>query len=268
MILYCQSDIEPKIKFLFEMFDLNECFIIEITELKFMLSSCLTSIFKVYSRENLMEKKSLERFIQMNFCEEKQFEEKELVRWVQSNESIKRFFKIIKQPIKEEKSKMSKFEIIHIGFDSMSKEHNEYQESFEKEFGSKTKESSEEEDEVTRSEDENEMMSKEENTESGRFESFEIQMEDVKKYKLRKEETDSDEVELSGNKERDSEQKVKRSCSLKRLDLQSKKGLKKKKSELNSQRSIRNRKISEIKGYNSLEKINKSYLGDSNHIKK
>lgn len=56
LVIFSEDKFEDKIKFLFDMFDLNEETKITLIELEFMLNTVITSIFKILrSSENVKD---------------------------------------------------------------------------------------------------------------------------------------------------------------------------------------------------------------------
>ena len=49
LIIYSKTGYKEKLKFLFELFDLNEETFLNITELEFALNTTLTSVFKIWN---------------------------------------------------------------------------------------------------------------------------------------------------------------------------------------------------------------------------
>jgi hypothetical protein len=72
LVVFSTSKFEDKIRFLFEIFDLNEVNVITQIDLEFMIYSVLNSAFKVYEIKDLHQLKieEIEKFVKRDLKEE------------------------------------------------------------------------------------------------------------------------------------------------------------------------------------------------------
>ena len=99
LIIYSKALFKEKMKFLFEMFDLNEENFITLTELEFLLNTTLTSIFKITNMNEEIIEKEISNFVSENFFEDVKLKFCDYYKWSLRNKYIWRFMKILKQDI-------------------------------------------------------------------------------------------------------------------------------------------------------------------------
>ena len=63
MIIFSKSDFSEKVKFLFEIFDLNEMNKISLIELQFLIKISLISILKIIDINILIDDEKIENFV-------------------------------------------------------------------------------------------------------------------------------------------------------------------------------------------------------------
>ena len=97
LIVFSDSKLEDKVRFLFDIFDLNEIKCLSKTDVEFMISSILNSTFKIFAIKQNVEVKEIATFVtdENNFDDEKTFIISEFIKFSVKNESVKLFFDLI-----------------------------------------------------------------------------------------------------------------------------------------------------------------------------
>lgn len=98
LVVFSNSKFEDKIRFLFEIFDLNEINIIGQIDVEFMIYSVLNSTYKIYEIKDLHQLKvdEIELFVKEQMTD-KEIQISNLIAFAQKNNEIQRFFNIIQK---------------------------------------------------------------------------------------------------------------------------------------------------------------------------
>lgn len=108
LILFSVAKFEDKIRcsathdpVLFDLFDFNELNSLAITDVKFMLSCCITSTYRIHKITTEHNEEELDRFVVDNFNDEARVNISQLIKWCCQNAHIKEFFTVIKKEMPE-----------------------------------------------------------------------------------------------------------------------------------------------------------------------
>lgn len=90
LVVFSTSKFEDKIRFLFEIFDLNEVNVINPIDFEFMIFSVLNSTFKIYEIKDLHQLKveEIEKFVRQYMSEEEEIQISNLIDFAKSNQEV------------------------------------------------------------------------------------------------------------------------------------------------------------------------------------
>lgn len=98
LVIFSNENFSKKLQFLFELFDLNEETFLNITELEFMLNTCVTSLFKVFDLPiDSVDQKEITAFVSKNFPSDVQIDLSMFKNWMEKNKYIFQFMQLLKQ---------------------------------------------------------------------------------------------------------------------------------------------------------------------------
>ena len=97
LILFSDSKFDDKIRFLFDVFDLNELNSLAPIDIEFMINSCISSTFKIFGVKQEVVVEDIVQFVAKNFAEHLRVNITELIKFCSDNEEVKKFFVIIKK---------------------------------------------------------------------------------------------------------------------------------------------------------------------------
>ena len=96
LICFSTAKFEDKIRFLFEIFDLNEADVLCPVDIEFILFSSLSSAFKIYGIKKVVEVEEIAAFIGNKYSDpEAQINISNLIKFARENKEILEFFEII-----------------------------------------------------------------------------------------------------------------------------------------------------------------------------
>jgi hypothetical protein len=101
LILFSDSKFEDKIRFLFDLFDLNELNSLAPIDVEFMIYSCISSTFKIFGVKQEVKVDEISSFVEANFKPHLRFNITELIEFSWKNEKVQKFFAIIKKEPEE-----------------------------------------------------------------------------------------------------------------------------------------------------------------------
>jgi microtubule-associated protein-like 5 len=97
LIVFSDSKLEDKVRFLFDIFDLNEIKCLSKTDVEFMIYSILNSTFKIFAIKQHIDVGEISAFVteENQLDEEKTFTISEFIKFSVKNQSVKLFFDLI-----------------------------------------------------------------------------------------------------------------------------------------------------------------------------
>ena len=101
LILFSDSKFDDKIRFLFDLFDLNELSSLAPMDIEFMIYSCISSTFKIFGVKHEVNVDEIARFVQENFAENLRVNIMQLIDFSHQNGEVQKFFSIIKKEPEE-----------------------------------------------------------------------------------------------------------------------------------------------------------------------
>src|SRR3990167_19020 len=101
LILFSDSKFDDKIRFLFDLFDLNELSSLAPMDIEFMIYSCISSTFKIFGVKHEVNVDEIARFVQENFAENLRVNIMQLIDFSNQNGEVQKFFSIIKKEPEE-----------------------------------------------------------------------------------------------------------------------------------------------------------------------
>ena len=101
LILFSDSKFDDKIRFLFDLFDLNELSSLAPMDIEFMIYSCISSTFKIFGVKHEVNVDEIARFVQENFAENLRVNIMQLINFSHQNGEVQKFFSIIKKEPEE-----------------------------------------------------------------------------------------------------------------------------------------------------------------------
>ena len=98
LVVFSNSKFEDKIRFLFEIFDLNEVNTIGAVDVEFMIYSVLSSTYKIYEIKNEIDVEDISKFIQNSeLIKIKSIKISNLINFAKQNNIIQEFILLIQR---------------------------------------------------------------------------------------------------------------------------------------------------------------------------
>jgi len=101
LILFSDSKFDDKIRFLFDLFDLNELNSLAPIDIELMAYSCISSTFKIFGVKQDVVVDDIVAFVANNFQENLRVNITQLIKFCTENKDVKKFFEIIKNEPEE-----------------------------------------------------------------------------------------------------------------------------------------------------------------------
>lgn len=95
LIIMGEGHIEDKIRFLFEIFDLNELNSLSVVDIEYLVNCVLASCFKLFKVSSALDQLEIARFVEEQFSEEARVNISQLILWVETNLQIADFIQIV-----------------------------------------------------------------------------------------------------------------------------------------------------------------------------
>ena len=99
LVVFSSSNLEDKVRFLYEIFDLNEENLIESIDVEFIVYTALQSTFKIYQiTSHKVEVEKVQDYIKtMNFEEDEKIKVTKLINIAKNNKDVGEFFQFIQK---------------------------------------------------------------------------------------------------------------------------------------------------------------------------
>jgi hypothetical protein len=101
LILFSDSKFDDKIRFLFDLFDLNELNSLAPIDIEFMINSCINSTFKIFGVKQEVKVDDIVKFVSDHFPEHLRVNITQLIKFCRENKEVEKFFEIIKKEPEE-----------------------------------------------------------------------------------------------------------------------------------------------------------------------
>ena len=97
LIIFAKAPFEDKLRFLFEIFDMNETGIMDLTELEFLLNTSVFSLFKIKNIKEEVDEDEISSFVEKNFVNDTKLDFSLFFKWINKNKYIWRCMKSVGQ---------------------------------------------------------------------------------------------------------------------------------------------------------------------------